>query len=343
MKQFIIQLFTALVLTLAGVTWFHAQSTAQAADTTPSEQTNEHQSENPSAAHEADEPSDDQTSDAKQHAADMKLFNTESADGSAGDATDKTAKTSKVKPVPTLKNAVPPSVDAAADAKSKQAAALPLPSTSTDANEESDSGAQQPGNASSNTSADSVIEDASKSVDSPKTPNLLPARKPWSFYKPLVERNIFTRQQPRKTTTTDKPSTAPSTPVSPAAPTAPNWVLTGIVIHEQGNYAFFENSQTNVTLRISAGQSLGESHIKTIEQDHVLLGGSESNSDQRVSIGSTLDGSAVSLGNSSSGSIFGESTPDTAAAEGSSPAANDPSKMSVIERMRARRQREGSK
>lgn len=177
-------------------------------------------------------------------------------------------------------------------------------------------------------------------------PNLVPSRQPWEYYKPLVERNIFTRTQLRSSSERDRTQTSERTETT--TPTAPksSWVLTGIVIHAQGNYAFFENSLTNVTLRVTAGQSLGESRVTSIASDHVIAAAGDS--EQTVAIGTTIDGSTATLGAARSGSVFGESTPPaegatTPAGASSSTPLDDPSKMSIVERMRARRLQESSK
>lgn len=202
---------------------------------------------------------------------------------------------------------------------------------------------------------DELPDDPDKSAAAGKPLNVVPSHQPWSYYKPLIERNIFTRTTPRSTAIKDKPQTTEQ-PVAtkPSEPQA-SWVLTGIVIHEQGNYAFFENSLTNVTLRISAGQTLGQSRVSSIDSDHVLIAAQGENQqdgqrqDQRVSIGSTIDGSSATLGTPSSGSVFGDSTPATSSSQNgsssssSTPQLNDEAKMSVIERMRARRLQESGK
>lgn len=197
-----------------------------------------------------------------------------------------------------------------------------------------------------------AAEDAPKTAETKKDVPAQPAKlvlehRPWSYYKPLTVHNIFTRARAGEAEKPDKPvkSATPSTTADTQP--QPEWVLTGIVIHADENLAFFENSRTHVTLRLKAGEEIGPSRLTSIRPDSVLL--TTGGEDRSVQIGTTIDGSTASLGDATTGSVFGDSTPATsstgssATSSGSTPVLDDASKMSIIERMRARRLQESSK
>lgn len=175
-----------------------------------------------------------------------------------------------------------------------------------------------------------------------KAADLMQAQKPWSHYRVLAQRNIFTRRTSGSSTgeSSTRPATNEQTPTP--QPPAAVWVLTGVVLQGGSSIAFFENTQTSQTLRVALGQKVDEAQVKRIEADRVWL--TQGNSQREVRVGQTITGGQATLREPSGESIFGSS--DANAPNATSGAGNpggSASEQSVIERMRARRAREAGR
>lgn len=175
---------------------------------------------------------------------------------------------------------------------------------------------------------------------------LLAEHRPWEYYRPIVERNIFTRSSGRSSgsASSNRP-TRPSRPI--ASSSQATWVLTGIVLQGSAPVAFFENSASHQTMQVMVGQEVGQSVVLRIEPEYVEVRLDQQS--RQVALGETVDGSPVSSGTGATGSIFGSTTDSSDASSADqtqTPATSEdgvtkPGDVdSVIERMRARRLRE---
>lgn len=191
-------------------------------------------------------------------------------------------------------------------------------------------------------SAPTVQEKATEPTAAVKPAGLTRPQLPWSHYRVVAQRNIFTRRSSGSSSggETTRPSTTESTQT--AKPAAASWVLTGIVVQGSSRLAFFENTKTSQTLRVQAGQQVDEMVIQQIQPDRVILGKADVRREVRV--GQSMDGSETSLGEASGDSIFGSSDgAATSGANGAAKSGSSPEEQSIIERMRARRAREGGR
>jgi len=146
-------------------------------------------------------------------------------------------------------------------------------------------------------------------------------------YTILSERNIFlsTREKPR----------APQEPTSRPAPPPPDpasgWVLRGIFAAEDGFAALVEETDSGRTVSLRAGETFCERTVAGISLDGVRL--SRDSADiQQIRVGQMLDGGAVQ-----------PAAPATAGSAGPAPEAPVSAEaMSILERLRQRRQQEAS-
>lgn len=173
---------------------------------------------------------------------------------------------------------------------------------------------------------------------------VIPPPKPWSHYRVLAERNMFTRTQAtarRPSTRDQQASTQPAT-TQPSRPRS-SWILTGVVLYTEGPVAFFENSVSGMTMRVTVGQEIGSFKLHEVGDDHVKLQ-DEAQQISSVPVGQSIDGSDASLSATPRNSIFGDgeatSSDSGQSAEGGSgnrAESGSEANMSVAERMRARR------
>jgi len=111
---------------------------------------------------------------------------------------------------------------------------------------------------------------------------------PFESYRILVDRNIFVRN--RRPPMPDRPDRRPT---EYRAPTAPRLVLTGTARSGDSIIAFFENSRTGDTRRVSVGKTLGEAVIQAITLDGAVIQDGETT--RTIRIGSDLSGQTVAL------------------------------------------------
>lgn len=202
--------------------------------------------------------------------------------------------------------------------------------------------AAQSGSRGSTPAVGASPESQTPAMDTAQVSRLIAPPKDWSHYQVIVQRNLFTRgsaetSRPRPTNPSGEGGRG-----SGQNRTRASWVLTGLVVRDDQSVAFFENSVSGMTLRITPGQSVGDLELDTIAADHVVV--KTTDGPRQVFIGAAVDGRPVAL-SSNTGSIFGDansiapsSTTQSGGASGSS--LTPEAEMSVVERMRARRARE---
>jgi hypothetical protein len=152
-------------------------------------------------------------------------------------------------------------------------------------------------------------------------------------YRLLTERNIFLKDRRVVISRPPRPTGPSPTDVS-----RPSFVLTGVVWYGEDWVAFFEDSRTGQSIRVTAGQGIGDglatsAGIGTVD---VKRGPSTT----RVAIGQDLTGSTALM--AGSGAPMAQPTatsPGDAALTTSAPAGTD----DIVERMRRKRAEELSK
>jgi len=165
--------------------------------------------------------------------------------------------------------------------------------------------------------------------------DLTPPHKPWSHYQVIAQRNMFTRSSAEATRPRPGGSTGENRGGATARPTA-SWILTGVVIRDEQKVAFFENSLSGMTVRVEAGQSVGDLQVAAIHHDRVEIRSGDTT--RSVEIGGTADGRQPTF-SSSGGSIFGDADSVAPAASGGS-SGGDGNLSEAERRMRERRARE---
>lgn len=161
-----------------------------------------------------------------------------------------------------------------------------------------------------------------------------PASRPsWERYRVIVDRNIFVRDRTGRRTSdlfgptpATSPATAPSTQPLFAPEGRQRYVVTGTVLVGAERLAFIEDSTTGATTRVRPGEQLGGATLRGVGVDHVIV---EADGDRRrVAIGETLAGGASTL---------------PAPTAGASSGAASSSEAAILERLRARREKEMSR
>jgi hypothetical protein len=170
------------------------------------------------------------------------------------------------------------------------------------------------------------------------TPSTRPAAAPSASlddYRVVWTRNVFAR---------DRSAYRERPPVrfSPPRPVEHPVVLTGVVVQDALQVAFFEDTRTGETVRVSPGQALGDGTVTAVSLDSVEYRYGEVT--RTIMLGENLSGVATSLY-----PLSVPGAPATATSEPTSAAsepASEPSGTSgrstndVLERMRLRRSRE---
>jgi len=139
----------------------------------------------------------------------------------------------------------------------------------------------------------------------------------WESYRVLSERNIFTRNRSR-------PSSGYHAPTREAAPPRPVYtgdaslVLTGIIRQGDDCVAFFEDIRTGKTTQYLAGTALDRGRLGLITEDtvHYACDGEL----RKITIGSTLAGTAASFPKPASSTTTSASSAPPARAPGAPPA-----------------------
>ncbi len=174
---------------------------------------------------------------------------------------------------------------------------------------------------------------ASTTTPATRTVDLTPPHQPWSHYQVIAQRNMFTRGSSEASRPRPGGQSGENRGGGQARPTA-TWILTGVVIRDEQAVAFFENSMSGMTVRVEAGQSVGDLQVTAIHSDRVEIQTGAGTRD--VQIGGTADGRQPTF-SSGSGSIFGDADSVAPAAGGSS---GGGSLSETERRLRERRARE---
>jgi hypothetical protein len=138
-------------------------------------------------------------------------------------------------------------------------------------------------------------------------------------------RNIFNRDR-------KLPVKAPTTRTSTPKTQEQMVILTGIVVQECGQVAFFEDTRAGETLRVCGGQPLANGVVKSISLDSVEF--QTENGIRSIAIGENLAGQA-NVPTAASSSSEGVASSEPSASMPSGGGGGD-----VLERMRQRRAQE---
>lgn len=178
----------------------------------------------------------------------------------------------------------------------------------------------------------------------------------WDRYQVVFERSVFSRNRTRKVTppprveqaTVVQDDVEPTPPPPPPEPPHPatHFVLIGISQVDGEGTAIFEDRRDSSIHDVVAGDELGELRIKSVDELAVLT--TYEDKPVKVSLGRTLTGEVApsvvrSSATSAESTSADESTSGGPAASGSSEGGSesaDPGTLSIIERMRLRRQQE---
>ncbi|NJL30871.1 MAG: hypothetical protein HC898_04160, partial [Phycisphaerales bacterium] len=138
-------------------------------------------------------------------------------------------------------------------------------------------------------------------------------------YRVQADRNLFVRRSGSRQSASNASTPANPTTSSPAS----QWLLTGTITLGPQQVAFFENSRSGETLRLTIGQTMPAGKLLKVETDQVTM--EIEGQPQKVALGERL-------------------LPGTAASGSGDPASGvtdkPESEMSLLERLRARRQKE---
>jgi hypothetical protein len=113
----------------------------------------------------------------------------------------------------------------------------------------------------------------------------------WESYRVLSERNLFTRDRSRHSSSRHSSGiAAPSVPISTGDSSI---VLTGIIQQGEDRIAFFEDTRTGKTTAVQAGATVGKGRLTLITRDivHYACDGNP----RRIEIGNTLAGTPASF------------------------------------------------
>jgi hypothetical protein len=171
---------------------------------------------------------------------------------------------------------------------------------------------------------------ASAPTSAPATPN----GSTWESYGVIVTRNMFVSDRGKllrvqRTYTSRRPRTSTQ-----------SLVLTGVAVQPPDTFAFFEDTRTGDTLRVSVGEAVGNGTLASVSLDGIEF--LDNNVARKISIGQTLSGDSISL-------VYAPLTsqPTTGEAdEGDVEATSQPastgniSSNDLLERMRQRRLQE---
>ncbi|QNN25214.1 hypothetical protein HED60_24015 [Planctomycetales bacterium ZRK34] len=176
----------------------------------------------------------------------------------------------------------------------------------------------------------------------------------WQRYEIVVQRNMFSpRRQPPKperSTSDDTEKTAESNASADdareSAPPLPgeNYVLVGTSLVGEHRIAFCEDRRDGRLIRLTPGEAVEDFSLKQVTQDAVVF--EREAKPVNIAVGQTLSGqiaapAAPSPGTTGAGQAATTSTnPPPAADAGDQASATDESTMSIIERLRRRREQE---
>lgn len=173
----------------------------------------------------------------------------------------------------------------------------------------------------------------SRQTNASTTPSTSASRPAWERYRVIVDRNIFLRERNGRRTADlfgsipGGATTAPSTQPLLASDVRQRYVVTGTVLVGAERLVFIEDSTTGATSRVKPGESVGGTRVRSVGLDHVIVDSGEDG--RRVAIGETLGGGASIL-----------PAPTTGPAPGG---ASSSSEAAILERLRARREKELSR
>ena len=161
-------------------------------------------------------------------------------------------------------------------------------------------------------------------------------------YAIIVRNNIFVRdRKPYKPPATQPAATRPAEQVAPPPEPRPekDWRLVGIVFEDGAFRAYFESLKDEPTARVAPGDAIADGVIEGVYIDAVSFV-----ADGRqvwVDVGRDLAGEVPDAPAAPDAPAEGESEQGDKAEGAETAAPADPSKMSVEERMRLRRQQQG--
>ena len=188
--------------------------------------------------------------------------------------------------------------------------------------------------------ADSTTQKSTPPATQPR--EVVPTRHGWSFYDPLIQRNIFSKTggAPVRDTRRDTGLTTPTyRPVSPSNV----WVVTGTAIADGERAAFFENAQTGSAVRLKIGQAVAGGTLTAIESLSVTI--QYDSGSRTVEVGMQTDGREAPSSMPTPGAVAAAGA-STQPSDGTTPAATPApagatsAEAALLERMRARRAQE---
>ncbi len=161
---------------------------------------------------------------------------------------------------------------------------------------------------------------------------LVPALPGAEHYQVVIERNMFVRRSSSRNTSEGNGNTQPTTPVSPAA----FWQLTGTIWLGEQQTALLENLRDGQVLRVVLNEALPTGKLVGVEADCIVM---EVDGERRkVALGEKLDPQATSI--AAQAGAGGASNQGGTNGQVNGEASRATEEMSLLERMRARRQQE---
>ena len=177
----------------------------------------------------------------------------------------------------------------------------------------------------------------------------------WQRYEIVVQRNMFSpRRQPPKperSTSDDTEKTAESNASADdareSAPPLPgaNYVLVGTSLVGEHRIAFCEDRRDGRLIRLTPGETVEDFSLKQVTQDAVVF--EREDKPVNIAVGQTLSGQTAAPAAPSSGTTEAGQAPTATtnpspaeAGAGDQASAPDESTMSIIERLRRRREQE---
>ena len=162
-----------------------------------------------------------------------------------------------------------------------------------------------------------------------------PARGFRESYSPLMEHNIFLRDRAKPTM---RPTTEPTRPARSAEQT---FVLNGVVIEPAAARAFLEDRSDGRLLKLSVGDEVARGKIVQIEIDAVAY--EQDGQRTWVNVGSDLTGTTALPMVSVAPTTQGATPVEAGAAPANNAVPVNGANLSVLERMRLRRQQESGR
>ena len=162
-------------------------------------------------------------------------------------------------------------------------------------------------------------------------------------YAPVVRNNIFVKDRRPYVPPTTRPAAASSRPAAAPADPAKDYELVGIVFEGGVFRAYFTNLKGGPLVSVAPGGALAEGAVGDVFIDAVRFVAADGR-EAWVDIGQDLTGGTPAASSSAAAPATtspAEGQPAAGTTTGATPAPADPSKMSVEERMRLRRQQRG--